>query len=696
MNIHPYLCFLVFAASADLSATNQIGSPLLNQNRTYQKDDIREYINRAAETRKERIEHAFSEATGEGLRQAFAPVFANLWLGRNLKKTNKLLLEVLTTTDPAVQQKYRLNDHWCLAINQQFYHMYYAFGSKGSVAPGRLYPDTEKALLETLWERMKDKDDIHLARQSTWWMIGSENHDLVAKVSSLITSRIFMNEPAYRDRVYPDRGTGGGNKYWFHRMYGKEAVDGPEGRADEKEGTAYTAADHYEAWVAYFHGYFTERAKRGFFLEVASPGYMAVTLTYLTDIFDLSGDKALANKAEKFIDLVWADWAIDQLNGVRGGAKTRVARGTRWKDAMYRMARFYMGGEGSAQTHYFTQFLSQYELKPIHWHIAMDREGLGEFAFISRKPGEEEDTWPRPPGTERTLLCDTESRFVRYSWITPDYILGCQMDHPAAIHSHLSIQARWQGITFKGEAGPRVFPTDIVTDAEGNPKVTKTKGYMRSVQEKNVMVLQQARRWRQVNPDWFPAKDIYSLDYGIYFTSNLDRIEEKAGWIFVEHGDAFLAIRPVMGEYAEGWTILEDDASPGLTSAIVEETYEWSQDRRMVYLKNKYAGMIFEASRRKHHSSLESFITDILDNPIVLEKTVVPGWHILRYRGCSAGAKEIYFNLANSEIPMVGGERIDYAPDMLFESPYLKSKYKSAKIRIQHREEVMELEFQQD
>lgn len=693
MKNHIRLFIMAFMTFSGLSANSPIEVPLENQGYTYKKCDIQRFIEQSASTGEQRITQAFSDATGEGLREAFCPLFANLWMGKELDETNRILFDILTTKDPEVQQKYRLNDAWCLAINQQFYHMYYAFGSKGFISPGRLFPKTEKALLEVLWKRMKDKDDIHLARKSTWWMIGSENHDLVAKVSSLITTQIFMNEPEYRDRVYPDRGKGGGDKYWFHRMYAREAVEGPQGRADWSDGKAYTAADHYKAWVNYFEEYFTERAKKGFFLEVASPGYMAVTLSYLTDIYDLCENEALSGKAEKFLDLIWAEWAQDQLNGVRGGGKTRVSDGTRWKDAMYRMARFYMGGKGSAQTHYFTQLLSKYELKPIHWHLALDREGLGEFAFIARKPGEEEGEWPRPLGTERTLVCDTESRFVRYSWVTPDYILGCQMDHPGAIHSHLSNQARWQGITFKGEEGPRVYPTDIVKDEEGNPRITKTKGYLRAVQDKNVMLLQQARRWRQMNPDWFPAKDIYSLEYGIYFTENLDRIKERAGWIFVEHGDAFLAVRPVMGEYADGWTILEDDASPGLTSSVVEDSYEWSPDNRMIFLKDKYSGMIFEASRRQHHASLNDFMADVLDNSIVIEKTVVPGYHILRYRGCGEDAQEMYFNLANSEISMVGGNRVDYSPEMLFNSPYLKSKYNSGTIHIEYSGEALDLDF---
>ena len=688
----PTLC-AVLALSPFARAGEVFENPLEDHDFVYSEKNIQKYIQKAAATKGARIEHAFSNATGEGLREGFCPYFANLWLGKELDQANAELLEIITSEDPVVKQKYRLNDYWCLATNQQFYHMYYAFGAKGSVAPGRLYPKTEKALLELLWDRMEYKDDIHLARKSTWWMIGSENHDLVAKVSSLISSQIFMNEPEYRDRMYPDLGTGGGNKYWFHRMYARDTLDGPEGRANYKDGKAYTPADHYEAWVDYFDAYFSERAKKGFFLEVASPGYMGVSLSYLMDVFDLCEDRSLSKKAEKFLDLVWAEWTQDQLNGVRGGAKTRVGNGTSWADAMYKFARFYFGGEGSGKTHFFAQLLSGYELKPILWHIALDRKGLGEFAYQSRKPGEEENVWPRPLGAERTLLCDTESRLLRYSWVTPDYILGCQMDHPGAVHSHLSNQARWQGITFKGENGPRVYPTDVVKDEDGNYKISRTVGFCRAVQNENVMLVQQSRRWSQVNPDWFPAKDKGSLEYGIYLGDQHDRIVEKEGWIFLEYGDAFLAFRAVMGEYAEGWTILVDDASPGLTSEVVADSYEWSPNRKMIYLKDKYAGMIFEASRRMHHNTLEAFMADVLENPLVLDKTVVPGFHLLRYRGCREGAKELYFNLANNEMPMVDGERVNYAPDMVLDSPYLKSEYESGVVEINKGSRKLILDF---
>jgi hypothetical protein len=686
-------CILItiLGLTSVFSLSAQFDNPLEELDFTYSEKSVEKYIKKATDTKQKRIELAFSNTTNEGLREGLVPYFANLYLGKDLEQTNEALFELFITEDTQLQEKYRLNDPWCLVTNQLLYHMYYSFGSKGTVAPGRISQKTEKVMLEFLWKHLEYKNDIHLARKSTWWMIGSENHDLVSKVSSLITSQIFMNEPEYKDRIYPDLGNGGGHAYWFHHMYGNEEIKGPEGRANYKDGKKYTAADHYKEWLSYFDEYFSERAKKGFFLEVASAGYMAVSVSYLTDIFDLCQNKPLAQKAEKFVDAIWADWAQDQLNGVRGGAKTRDADGKRWKDAMYRFSRFYFGGEGSAQTHFFAQLLSRYELKPVIWHIALDREGLGEFAYSSRKPGEEENTWPRPLGAERTMLCDTESRLLRYSWVTPDYIIGCQMDHPAAVHSHLSIQKRWQGITFKGENGPRVYPGGAVKKLKG--AVKDEVPFYRCVQDKNVMLVQQSRGWTLIDPDWFPTKSRANQECGIYFSENLDRIVEKEGWIFVEHGDAFLAVKVVMGEYAQGWTILKDQASSGETSELIEDSYEWSSDKRMINLKDNYAGMIFEASRRSHHKTLDNFIADILDNPLYLDKTVVPGFHILRYQGCGENAKEIYFNLSNNEMSMVDGQRIDYAPDMVFDSPFIKSTYNSGIVKISKGDQEMVLDF---
>ena len=138
------LTILGLAFFFNLSA--QVVNPLQDPDFKYSENNIPKYIKEAAETKQDRINHAFENATGKGLRQGMVPYFANLWLGKDLKKTNEILLDILTTKDTEIQEKYRLNDPWCLATNQLLYHMYYSFGSKGTLSPGRIYPKTEKAM----------------------------------------------------------------------------------------------------------------------------------------------------------------------------------------------------------------------------------------------------------------------------------------------------------------------------------------------------------------------------------------------------------------------------------------------------------------------------------------------------------------------------------------------------------------------
>ncbi|MCP4398175.1 MAG: hypothetical protein GY801_12870, partial [bacterium] len=406
---------------------------------------IKQRLSEAAASRADRVDEAFkdiSRYTPETLkldnrhvywRDLLNPHFGKLWLGQDIEKTNAELREIVTSQDPEIRKQYELDGHWSLYLTPTLIQLYYTFGSKATRKPGRLEKETEEALLELLWERTKIKNDIVIAGQSTWWMAGSENHDINAKIANLLSSQIFMNEPAYADRVYPDLGYGSGYGY------GKAGLERHTGgRANLKDGKEYRARDHYEAWVVFWDEWFTQRAMRGPFIEVNSPTYMLYSLGFLQCLYDLCEDQPLRAKAGKFFDMVWADWAQDQIGGMRGGAKTRSYGPKSGYDSMTQFSKFLFGGPGTACHGFFELLLSDYRLPSIIWKLALDREGLGSFAYLSRRPGEEENVWPRPLGNERTLLCDTPARFLRYSWVTPDYVLGTQMDHPGAVHSHLS------------------------------------------------------------------------------------------------------------------------------------------------------------------------------------------------------------------------------------------------------------------
>ncbi len=651
------------------------------------------YEQRIAEahaTRPARVEAGMRiSALGEG-DGLFNNQFARLWLNQDVDAVNRELLSILTSTEPEVQKKYGTNNYWNLRLNAMLCRLYFHFGNKGRTAPGKLYPETEKALLELLWKRMLHKNDIHLAKQSTWWLTGSENHDINAKVSALLSSQIFMHEPDFADRVYPDAGTGGGDGYWFYQMYGDvgDQYAGPPGRAEKQITEPMRAADHYRAWVDYWNEYITQRVQKGFFVEVAASGYMGYTIPYLMDMYAYSEDPQLKQRAKLFMDLIWAEWAQDQISGVRGGAKTRWKRhGT--SESTWGASRFLLGGPCDLTNKLAAFGYCDYELPPIVWHIALDREGKGSFEYISRKPGEDPLRWPRPLGLERTLMCDTDSRFVRYSWVTPDYILGTQMDHPAAVHSHLSASGRWQGVMFSSAPNSFISPCAIIPEQNHREQ----HSYYRSVQCRNVLITQQARRWFQQNPDWFPAVDMCARPFAVQFAAPFDRLEERNGWIFVLQGNACVAVRVVNGDPEPA-----ADGTPNTTANTMEtrlstDVAEWTEEKRFLMLKDKFSAIIMDTGRLSDYDSFEAFQDDVLDNPIHLINTVVPGWYILRYRGTGPDAPELYFNMANCEIPQIGGTLINYEPNFTFQSPFIHSDYNGTVVTLTADGDTAVLDF---
>jgi hypothetical protein len=655
----------------------------------------------ARQSREQRVKLAMEAAAGNNRGNLFSVVsaFAKMWLNEDLDDANQLLVDEL--------KKSTHSNTWSLLHTPLYCRFYYLFSNRAGKYPGRMTPETEKLLLETLWQRTAVKNDIHWARQSTWYLDGSENHDLNAKASNLVTSRIFMNEPDFKDRIYPNYGYGGA----YH--YGRAGYYGPGihtenrhggGRANLSDGKSYTAADHYEAWLAFLKKYFVERAKHGFFVEYASHGYSKHTLNFVDLAYQYGGDDDLHGLLDDFLTLFWADWAQVSIAGMRGGPKTRhhrtpYVRGLGTAD----LISFHLGGVGNAGPWWYWNLINDYELPPVVWKMALDREGMGVFTYKSRGIGEEIDEWPRPAGTERSLVINPDSRFLKYTFVTPDFTLGTQMDHPGAIHSHLSVTGRWSGMTFSASPLARVVPIALAED------FAETGNYdmelmWQGVQHGRTLIIQQSRRWFSMNPEWFPANSQGDRSLGIWFGNEWDRRVEKDGWIFVQSGNGYAAVRPVLWDETYERAEFERTRTVGNqmnfnlpyskpTVKLRTDSYAWSEDKSILQVAGNFTPIIIEAGRKADYHNLDAFMDNVLDNPLALYKTVVPGSHVLVYTGSGDDAKEIVINNSAPEIPTVGGKPIDYSYPMTFDSPFLKSKYKSGEVHIQYGNEVLNLNF---
>lgn len=130
--------------------------------------------------------------------------------------------------------------------------------------------------------------DAQMTQYDLWTMYKSMNHDWLIKATCLLTAQYYKNIGL---NIYDD---------------------------------GFTAQQHYDAWVKHLTEKIKQLAARGIDPEIASPGYMSITLESMFNIRDLCEDKCLANEADKYITLYLADAAAESYHGVRGGGKTRV------------------------------------------------------------------------------------------------------------------------------------------------------------------------------------------------------------------------------------------------------------------------------------------------------------------------------------------------------------------------------------
>ncbi len=607
---------------------------------------------------KKTLEHRRTRALRAGAEENLYEAlkyFLMMYTKTDTKGANEWFINEFQSFDEQKTRDSFLFDEWSLLATPLLIRMYYYCGKNGT-----LYPETKKALLEELWRRTSLKNDIHLAQQSTWWMTGSENHDLNAKVCNLISSQIFMHEPEYCDRIYPDSGHGGGHGYWFRYMYLKQGDCGPDSLGHSSDGQQCRAKEHFEAWRHFLSEYITERVKKGFFLECGSHGYMKWTVSFISLIYECCEDEKLRSKSRDFLDLIWLEWAQDSLSLRRGGAKTRAvcASGPMYCDSMYVMATYLLGGEGNAQHNYYFQLLSDYTLPDEVILMAMNRNALGHYEYTSLKPGEEKPREVRPAGTERTLLCDcSRSRLLRYSYVTPHFIIGTQMDSPIAVHSHLSNAMRWQGIIFPDSEKSVLYPCALPSNGE---KLMPVLRPYRSVQYKNVLITQQARSWTQIDPMWYPARSTDSLDFGVSLPLCTKDFTEENGWIFLREQSSFAAVRVVFGGY--------------------QFFDQFADHARFVKLGNRFSPIIIEVSEGCTDKEWDLFRENIKNRKITLNEMVVPDTFLLCYT--ASDGTEMYFNTANNEPPKINGNSINYTPEYVFQSPYLQSRFDSGVVTV--------------
>lgn len=501
--------------------------------------------------------------------------------------------------------------------------LYGLYNSRAGTFPGRLSAAAQKNMEEQFLEvaaKMK-MSAYELADDPgvVWKMRGSENHTLASESSFFLAAQFIKNSPELADRRYED---------------GK------------------TAAAQYETWRRFISLMLEERIKRGMYVEVASPTYEDESRQAIQNIRDFAEDPVIARKAEMALDVSYALIAQESIDGVRGGAKSRVYsfKESFWGGADDRNYNVLFGPPDYRVLNSPIQATSSYLPPPAIMNLGSDLAQRGAYEMVERVPG--------VGARAKDSTISSDKSVYRYAFATAGYVLGSFVLDPQETYVAPSSQNRWQGIVFEGDTGARIAPQ--VTRLKGKEVDTEQRVHngFASLQDRNVLITQRA-----------PNADKFHWRTDIYFAGTLDLVEEEDGWIFVREKSSFAAVKVV---------------------SRANQAYEWldprtkskNDDKRknFITLAEPNAPMIIVANQAADYGGdFARFKAAVVAQPIRQENGVLSFATLVFDGGGKIGSRD--------------GKPVDIAPRRVYDSPFMRSDFGSGVVYIRKGDDTAKLDL---
>lgn len=501
--------------------------------------------------------------------------------------------------------------------------LYGLYNSRAGTFPGRLSAAAQKNMEEQFFQvaaQMK-MSEYELANDPSvvWKMRGSENHTLASESSFFLTAQFIKNSPELANRPYED---------------GK------------------TAKMHYETWRRFISLMLEERIKRGMYIEVASPSYEDESRQAIQNIRDFAEDPVIRKKAEMALDVSYALIAQESINGVRGGAKSRVYsfKGSFWGAADDRTYNVLFGPPGYQVLNSPIQATSSYLPPPAIMNLGSDLAKRGTYEMVERVPG--------IGARAKDSTISSDKSVYRYAFATPDYVLGSFVLDPKETYIAPSSQNRWQGIVFEGDTGARIAPQ--VTRLKGKELDTEQRVHnpFASLQDRNVLITQRA-----------PNADKFHWRTDIYFAGTLDLVEEEDGWIFVREKNSFAAVKVV---------------------SRANQAYEWLDPRTKNKNDDKRKNFITLAEPTAPTIIVANQAADY-GGDFARFKAAVKAQPIRQESGALSFATLVFDG--GQKIGSRDGKQVDIAPRRVYDSPFMRSDFASGVVYIRKGDDTAKLDL---
>jgi hypothetical protein len=413
--------------------------------------------------------------------------------------------------------------------------------------------------------------------------------------------------------------------------------------------------------------------------EFDSPTYSTVFITPMLVLHEFAADHTMKTRSEMMLDLLFLDFAAEELGGSYGGGHSRdypediinplaapITRFAwlyfglpdmeRWDEARYRPR-----NQGSWETVFGA--LAAYRLPDIVYHIGTDRS----VPYVH--------TETKRVRNEIRFSDQLNPPVYKYTYMTPDYVIGSlQGGILQPIQQHT-----WDVTWLSDKPNNTLFT--LHPSFSGKELATffpEEQKFLADEVDRYHKVYTNPEKWNSSSPyeQVLQYKDALIVLYNIendakqqhidgFFPKNLDqRMIDSTGWIFCRAGKTYIAFYPLK-PYT--W---------------IEETVNWRW--RSTALKN---GAVVQVGAERVYGSFEGFMDAVrkthldsrdFDRTLTVEYTTPAG-------------DKLKFTYGGDRI--VNGKKVDFNDYGLFNGPFVKSKVGSGIIDLHYGSESMQLDF---
>ena len=433
--------------------------------------------------------------------------------------------------------------------------------------------------------------------------------------------------------------------------------------------------------------------------EYDSPNYIDPYVSAMTLLAGWCRDPELRQLAEMMLNYDLLDFAVENLDGVYGGAHSRIYPKHAVQPALASSTAlaWLLWGQGEMQLNGASLIvaLSGYTPPAILQHIATDRTTDYVHRELKRT------RWRmRHAGPDAIQIDGHDTVPVyKYSYVSSDYLLGSSQggllqpiqqqtwslvwheDNPLgksntffALHPYYS---ELEGTMYFGADWDTVV--DLIArskvDYNSPDKLMSGSPCEQIVQHESAIVglydIPPGTRFPHLNT--FFSRDL------------TNRVEDPSGWIFAQGGPTYIAYRPfVAGEWRPtDWTGL---LAGGAGAWISSGHNEWGTGHQVYVSEAPQNGYVTQIASAADFESFAAFQAAVKALPLTFSLQPVASATFTTLDGAVVSA-------TYGQTPKINGRTVDYAHWPLFDGPFAQSKAGSNRLEMRYGDSSTVLDF---